>query len=448
VEAGRSSDPRSARLMGRSGEILRHGATHRMLVGSILAGLGAYAYQVVGARVLGDVAYAPISVLWTFQYLILSVVLYSVEAYVTRLTALDARQAVGLRRVLWQLGATVVGLAMALTLVTYVLRDPLFHGLDDLALVVGLTVLTYGAFVIVRGLFAGADRFGAYGIATAIESLARLALAVPVLMILATPRSLAWVTPLGALFAAAWWWVGNRIRPPTRRPRWSESSQVRTNPFRFVGLTAIANAAAQLILAGGPLVLVALRASPSEVSVFFITTTAARAPLVLAYGGLLSRVLPYLTRLSESSDALRMRRAVRRIWGTALAAAALAGFGAALVGPALIAIFFGAAFEPPWWLAAGAISGVMLATGAILLNQAFVAAGRERRMVVPWLAAAAGGAATIVAVPGTPLLRVTVGFLVAEVVALLSLVLALRDLHPAPENGTSGDGEARSERTP
>jgi O-antigen/teichoic acid export membrane protein len=412
-------------LVARAADVLRHGATHRMLVGSVVAGLGAYAYQVVGARVLGDVAYAPISVLWTIQFLTLSIVLYSVEAYVTRLTALDAAGAVGLRRVLVVLASGVAALAVCLTAVTYVFREPLFHGLDDLAFAVGLTVISYGAFVVVRGLFAGTDRFGAYGIATALESVARLSLAVPVLLVFATPRSLAWVTPLGGMIAAGWWWMGNRVRPPTRRPRWSEAGLAPTSPFRFVGLTAIANTAAQVILAGGPLLLVALRASPSDVSIFFITSTAARAPLVLAYGGLLSRVLPFLTRLYAEGEVLRVRMVARRFAVGSLLAALVAALAGAALGPALIALFFGRSFEPAWWLAAGAAAGVVMATGAVMLNQVLVAGGAESRMVIPWVAAAIAGGIAIAVTPGDPVLRVTLGFVVAELVALCAVYAAI-----------------------
>jgi O-antigen/teichoic acid export membrane protein len=415
-----------ASFIERSRAVLSHGATHRMLVGSIVAGLGAYGYQVIGARVLGDVAYAPISVLWTIQYLVLSVVLYSIESYVTRLTALDLSEAVGLRRVVARLLLACGALAVLLTALTYVFRDALFQGMGDLAVVAGLTVMGYASFVVVRALFAGADRFGAYGISTALESVARLALAVPVLLLFGTSRSLAWITPVGAFVAAAWWFVGNRIRPPATPPRWREAGRRRTNPLQFLGLTTAANAAAQALLAAGPLVLIALGSPPATVSVFFITTTAARAPLVLAYGGLLSRVMPRFTRMAEAGAHRALRRAATATLLVATGLATGGGVAAAVAGPAVVALFFGEAFRPAWWLVGGAVAGVLLATGAAILNQVLIAMGHERRLVVPWAAALAVAASAILLVPGDPDLRVLVGFVVAEVVALTTLRLAIQ----------------------
>lgn len=437
-----SSAPRGVRV--RTGEALRHGATHRMLLGSLLAGLGAYGYQVAGARVLGEVAYAPIGVLWTIQYLSLSVVLYSIEAYVTRLTALDVGRAVGLRRAVALLAVAITAFAAALAFTAFVFRDALFRGLDGLWAVVGLTVVSYGAFVVVRGLFAGTDRFGAYGVATAVESLGRLALAVPVLIIFADANALAWVTPLGGLLAAGWWWLGNRVRPPTNKPRWTERAPVPTNPFRFVGVTSVANAASQLILAGGPLALVALGATAAEISVFFITITAARAPLVLAYGGLLSRIMPHLTRLAEGTGHRRLYRFCAVTFAITLAVACLSALAGAVVGPWLIALFFGAPFAPPWWLAAGAIAGVMLATGAITLNQVLIACGAETKMLVPWLGSAAVAAVVVWGLRDESVLAVTVAFVIAELVALIGLALSIRRVPQSVSNPHSR--QAGSER--
>ena len=419
------SQPSARTVIRRSRQVLSHGATHRMVLGSALAGVAAYGFQVAGARALGDIDYAPIGVLWTIQYLLLSVVLYTVEAYVTRLVVLDRQRPVGIRRAVLTLAAVLAGLALVVAAVTYLFSDALFHGLHDLALVAGLTVGTYGAFVVVRGLFAGRDRFGAYGVATALESLARLALALPVLWLAPSTRALAWIMPVGALVAAMWWWIGNALRPPTERPRWDETGSAPTRPLSFVGVTGTANAAAQLILAGGPLVLVVLSASPAEVSVFFVATTVARAPLVLAYGGVLSRIMRRLVEIAEEADGQTMCRVARRTAAASGLAAAVGGVFGWAFGPVVIASFFGATFRPPAWLASGAVAGVLLATGTLVLNQLLIAAGRERRMLAPWLWAALAALLIVASSPVEPLVTVTTAFVAAEAVALLGLMLTV-----------------------
>src|SRR5690606_25534967 len=47
----------------------RVSATGWVALGSTVGGAAAFLFQIVGTRVLGPVAYAPISVLWTLQYL-------------------------------------------------------------------------------------------------------------------------------------------------------------------------------------------------------------------------------------------------------------------------------------------------------------------------------------------------------------------------------------------
>ncbi|HEX9693948.1 MAG TPA: hypothetical protein VGA74_02945, partial [Actinomycetota bacterium] len=306
--------------------------------------------------------------------------------------------------------------------VCWLLRDELFEGLDDLVLVVGALVLSYGAFLIVRGRLAGTERFKAYGVVTASESTVRAVLAAVVTGFAPSVRAFAWIMPLGA-FAAAGWWVPLRRNP--RRPR-----DVAARPAepprtaRFLALTTAANAITQLLLAGGPLLLAFLHAMPEEVSVFFVTATAVRVPLLFAFGGVLSRLLPVFMRL-ESSDRRREARAVavKIALGTVSVAVVIGGVAAAVGGP-LVAVLFGAAFRPPWWLAAGATVGVLLATGSIVLYQLLIARGSAGLGLLAWAVALAAAVLAVVLTDGSATARAVVGLLTGEGVALIALVLA------------------------
>ena len=87
----------------------RTGQTRTVLLGGVASSLAAYAFQIIGARTLGDAAYAPVGILWTLQYLVLTIGLLSTEAYVTRLRGVT----MGVWG--WVLGlAVVVGAAMAI----------------------------------------------------------------------------------------------------------------------------------------------------------------------------------------------------------------------------------------------------------------------------------------------------------------------------------------------
>lgn len=412
------------RAIGVAGRGLQVGGTSWMVVGSLIAGVGAYAFQVVAARGLGEVGYAPISVLWTIQYLLLAVVLYSMESYVTRAVVLGADDPARVRRAVAVLGAWVAALAVVLSGLTYLAREALFGGAGVLSLAVGAIVIGYGAFVVVRGALAGRSRFKSYGAATALESVVRLAVAVAALLWIGTTGAVAWSLPAGAVGAAGWWLVARRAQGS--RPAALDSLPLGSGrPTRFLLLTTVANGAAQALLAAGPLILVPLGATPAAISVFFVTVTAARAPLVVVQGGVLSRVLPTFTRMAARGDTASLGRVA--VW-LAAATALLAGVGAAaaaVAGPTVVALLFGDAFRPQWWLVAGAIGGVVLATGGMLLNQMLIAEGREERLVAPWLLALAVAAGTLLVVAGDPLLRVTAGFVAGETVALGALVVTI-----------------------
>lgn len=399
-------------------------ATSWVLMGSLVSGVGAYLFQIVGTRSLGEEAYAPISVLWTMQYLILSIALISVEANLTRAVTLaeGARGTVG--RHTRAVTAWILVTAALVGATSFAFREPLFGGLAEMAAVAALLVISYGVFVTLRGWLAGVGRFRSYGIVTAGESVARLLATIVIVAVVATPTSIAWVMPLGPLVVFAWW-LRERRKPVVEEPTAASPPPVEASTSRFLAATTLANASSQILLAAGPLVLIPLGARAAEVSVFFVTVTASRAPLGFALGGVLSRVLPPLTRMAHRGEWAPLRRiAVRLGAGTLVLAAA----GAAitwLVGPPVIALFFGAAFRPQGWFAAVAAATVLLACGALLLNQILIGMQAESRLVVPWLASLALGAAMVAALPGTPTFRVAIAFMTGELVALFALLGAV-----------------------
>src|SRR5690606_26791657 len=186
---------------------------------------------------------------------------------------------------------------------------------------------------VIRGHLVGRERFVAYAVVTGLESVVRIVVALPLVVVAPSTRGLAWTLPVGALGVAAWWLLSGARRsagvsaaagaPPA-------GAELGASAGRYLLATTAANAAAQTLLAAGPLVLIALGASAAEVSVFFVVATAARVPLVFAFGGLLSRVLPPLTALARD-DRRRMRSLVVAIGAATPPASVVAGLAGALV---------------------------------------------------------------------------------------------------------------------
>ena len=405
-------------------EGLTREGTHWLLGGAFLGGLAAYLFQLIGTRALGHDAYAPIGMLWTIQYLCWSIFLSTVESYTTREVLLGRAGRSFSRATTVRIWAWVGGLAAALTAGCWLIRDRLFYGVGDLAVVAGLTVLSFGGLAVVRGRLAGEERFAAYGVVSAAESLIRVALAVASVLVGATARGLAWVLPVGGAAAAGGWFAleSRRKGKPSVPPAQPEPSRL----GRFVIFNTVSNGVTHLLLAGGPLALVALSAGPKEVSIFFVTITAARVPVVFALGGVLSRLLPSFTRVLDDRGPEALPNLATRIaLGTALIAAIGAAAGAA-VGSQLIALLFGAGFGPPSWLAAAAAGGVLLATGGMVLNQLLVASGLEHRLPLPWLGGMAVAFATILLGSGSPSWRTAMACVAGESAAIVGLVAAAR----------------------
>ncbi|RPI20989.1 MAG: hypothetical protein EHM57_07185, partial [Actinobacteria bacterium] len=74
-----SSESRASRYA-----YMRRDGTLDIVVGSFIAGVGAYAYQFLGGRSLGEEAFAPIGVLLTVHFLAFVIILLPVEQFIIR----------------------------------------------------------------------------------------------------------------------------------------------------------------------------------------------------------------------------------------------------------------------------------------------------------------------------------------------------------------------------
>lgn len=402
-----------------------------VLVGSGLSGLGAYAFQIIGTRALGKVAYAPVSVLWTIQYLIFAVLLYPAETYVTGVrVAAGGRGAASVATAVRAVLLFAVASAAALGLAAFLARRSIFSTDTAMFAVVTLSALAYGAYVVVRGVLAGAGDYTWYAIATGAESLLRAFLLILVVALGATTTRVAFTLPAGAALA-----TGVALASRCWLPTVAVDASAIVDPAgagagRFLASTVVANAAAQTLLAAGPLVAVPLGATAAQISICFVTVTLVRAPLVLGFGGLLARMLPPLARRAQSGDWQGVRRVGLGVLPVALALAGFTALFSALAGPALVGAFFGSAFRPDRLFVALAAAAAVLATANLLSNQILVARRSEARLVLPWLTALLA-AAVVLFLPGPrPLTAVALAFLAGELVAAVALAAALLTAPP------------------
>ena len=394
---------------------MRSDGTLDIVLGSLVAGLGGYAYQFIGGRALGEEAFAPIGVLLTAHFLAFIIILLPIEQFVIRRLTVGARGWVVPVRAI----ALVVVTGAAAAFVVSVAGDDYFTSRSEFVLFVLLSIAGHFFFAVGRGYLAGFRRFRAYGYSSAAASLFRVAIAVTVAIIAPSVTGFAWAHVLGPLVIFLW----RPWKQPDTGSRLTDEEVADDNESGLLAGLVLAAAAYQALLLAGPLVASRLGATAAQFSVTYATLLIARAPLTLGYN-LIARILPPFTEMAVRGERRELRAWAR---GIAIAAGILAFFGAlagAVIGPLLVSVAFGDGFAPTPAVAAVAGAGVVLAGGGLFIGQILVARGQSLRLAIAWLTAVVA-AIVLVAIPiDDPIMHVMIAFLGGEIVALVALTFA------------------------
>ncbi len=345
-------------------------------------------FQVLGGRILGAELFAPISVLWTLMFLTFTVGLTPIEQYV-------ARESTAGNRVLTRRSSAIVVVVLLTTIVagsfTALTLDRFFLGITGFTWVSILMVLTMAPVFISRGLAVGQRRFDHYGISLAVEGLGRLVFAGLGLIVVGGPIGVAWGVAFGPVFSlfVPSYGFDRRAKNPTAR-----------GAGAFLAPYIGASAASQVMLAGAPLAVAALGATPVVISIIFGTISLFRLPVTIVFL-LQARLLNLLVRLKIAGDEPRLTRVRRRIEIFGAATVVMGVVAGWVLGPGFVALVFGESFRPDPLIAALIATGMAGAMSAQLLGQLLVADGRTARLARRW----------------------TFGLLIAVVTALISEVV-------------------------
>lgn len=407
-----------------------------VLLGAVAAGLAIYGFQIVAARALDEDGYAVLSVLWTLQYLAFAVVLHPAETFLARSTAVHGGAPVvqHANRVVAAWAASIATGVVAVG----ALNPTLLGGDRALAVAAGVTVMTYGVFVIVRGGLVGQGDETRYAWVTGGESVLRLAAAGVAVPFGVSTRSLSWMLPAGACVVL----LLNRLVPRSGDPSDRSPAStalaaegtgvvaVATPISRFLGHAVLASGAAQGLLAGAPLLLALQGAAPAAVATAFVVFALARAPLVLGFGGMLSRASASFERSARRANFGGLRVAVMRTAGVGMLMALSAGAAGAVAGPTVCRLAFGSGLVPSPVVAGLVAAGATLAATGMVLEQAAFALQTERAVMRSWMIALAVALLLVLALDGNPLRDVSLAFLGAELTAVVLLLLAALAVAP------------------
>jgi O-antigen/teichoic acid export membrane protein len=387
------------------------GAT-ALALGSAVSGLLAYVFFALVTRALGAEAAAPVAVLWTYWSFAAAALTFPIQHWTVR--AVVAAGGEGpVRQAVPPIAALTLAVALLAGGATWAIRNDLFHrdGWSFPLLVVAVTVGS--AFLgVVRGILTVRDRLAAVGLILVAENAVRCVLAAVLIAgDVTASRYYGLALAAGQLVGFGW--------PSTLRlGRTGATSQ---GWLRFIAGASGGQLISQTVLTGGPVALALLGGTPAQVTGLFVALALFRAPYTLALG-VVSPATGILTRLVVAEDHAAIRRVLAGfVAATALGAALAAAIGW-FVGPALLQLVFGASIDVSAQVCLLTAVGSALSLGTLLLSLVAMAHDRSHTTLRSWTVAAVAAAVTLAVGPGTPLTTVTVAFLVAQLVAFVTLL--------------------------
>lgn len=405
--------------------VLRRRLTDLAPVGGGLAVLGASSYVVLGVagHALAPREYAAVASLYLITAIVGPGIFVAVEQETNR--DISTRLAAGRGTLPVLRGASIVaaGLAGVVTVLLLALSPLLVPGVlgGSWALFGAAVIAVVGsaAVYLLRGVFAGEQRYGWYAASLAGEGGVRILPCLVLAVVGGGSTGLfGFVFAVGAGVAALLCLPGVRSAahgPPIALRRTAAG----------IGLLAFASGLTFLVANLAPLVLTSRLPQAPEVAASFVSLfVLARAPVFL-FAPLQAFLLPSLSAGVERGDPVHVRSRLR----VALCCVAAVGLPgvllAGLFGPWAARIFFNAPVDLP--AAAAAVLG--LSTVAMMVAQvlqpALVALGMHRMATTAWL----GGVAVFVGllfVPGDPVAWAVTAQLGGPVVVVVAMAFSVR----------------------
>jgi O-antigen/teichoic acid export membrane protein len=413
--------PRAQRMIEAARKPLPEG-TFAVGAGLFVAGLAAYAFQIVSFRALGEEQYTALNGLWVLVFVVAPGFFLPLEQEVGRALADRNARGIGGAPLVRRAGLAGTVLVAALIVASLIgaapLTDTLFH--DETALLVcfQIALVTYAIQHLTRGTLAGNGRFGPYGLILALEGIIRVTPAV-VLWLAGVDSILAYglALALPPIFASAIATRGQRgLLAPGPPAPWREVSS-------NIGYLFVGSVLAQTLGYAAFLGAIVLANTPEEraaVASLLVGFFLARIPILL-FQAVQAALLPKLAGLVGSGRHADFRTGLRKLVLVVIAIAGAGVIGGYTLGPWVGGVLFGENFtlghRDLALLAAG--SGFFIL--ALTLAQALIALMGHARAAIAWVCGIA--AFVIVTALGNDLfLRVEIGFLAGAVTATMIMI--------------------------
>lgn len=395
----------------------------------LVSGVLAYAFNVLAARSLSAADFGRVAILWAALYLLVVMLFRPLEQTTSRAIADRLARGAEVRSVITSaiaIYAAVLAVGLVVSVLTWgAVTDRLFAGDQAFTLALTIGVYGYGLEYLVRGICSGTRMFRGYGLAVVTDAVARLLVAAPLLFVASSATAAAAVAAAGIAGAVVpVYHLRKRLRPLLRH---GPGGAFRYEAaVAFAGPAAVIAAADQILVNGGPLLVVLAGGigATEAAGVVFAATMLVRIPVYLFQGPAAS-LLPNLTRLHAHDDGGLFRRTIRRAAAALLGISLLMVFLAATIGPQVMSLLFGAEFEATGLELTLLAVGVSFYLAAATMSQALLAAGDVRLPALCWAASAAAFVLLYAAFDGGQLHRVAEALALATALAALLVGMAL-----------------------
>jgi O-antigen/teichoic acid export membrane protein len=389
--------------------------TGALAVSTLVSGILAYVVFALITRGLGSAAAAPVSVLWSYWAFSGAALTFPVQHWITR--SVPAHGEGSVRHALPRVWLAAAGGSVVMAALAWLAREPLFARDDAwFPLMVGLITFGSAAIGVNRGVLSSHQRFVAVGTSLIAENALRCA-AVAVLYVAGSTSAGAYGLCLVAGHLSVLGWPSSLSLPD------DGTTESTSSPFAFLAGAGLAQLINQVVLTGGPVLLTLTGGTRAQVTGLFAALALFRAPYMLALG-VTPQVNSRVTRLVLAGHHKAVLRIQELLVVGSLAAAALAGVGAAWLGPDVLRLVFGATVTMDGAHAGILAVGSMLAVSNLALMVVALAQNRPAGVARAWVVSIAGAAVACLALIALdPLPRTIWTFLAAEAAAFAALVV-------------------------
>jgi O-antigen/teichoic acid export membrane protein len=395
------------------------------MVGS---GVLAYAFLVLAARTLGPEAYGHIGVLWAAMFIGVIVLFRPLEQTTARAVADRRARGTEVRTVIRSISAIYVAIlvvgAIGAVFAWSIVRDRLFLGSDFLTAMLFAGTAVYGLEYVLRGMLAGGRWFKGYAVCLMADAIARLAVAIPLVVVASENLAAAAVAAAG---------LGGFLVPLLLGRRWLRELGRRGEGTRFdlsaamtfAAPASIIAAADQILTNGGPLLVMLAGGSTASkaAGVVFAATMLVRIP-VYVFQGVAASLLPNLTHLHAMEDTALFRKTLQRAAGVLVLTTAVMGGFAWIAGPRAMGTLYGSGFEAGHAELGLLGLGVGFYLAAATCSQALLAVDRGAQAAAAWTASAVTFLGLYAVLGGDQLSRIALAFAIGTALCVV-LVVAL-----------------------